>query len=216
MVLLPTSAMGFMAASAMLAPLAASGGIWIARATDPALARISAALRPSSVALAAGLAVGIALAASPATAPGVLVCACLAGSAAADRDQFVLPDCLTLAAVSLGLAFRPFASSSSRIELLGAGLGLYLVGTVFALTMRAWGGRGAFGQGDVKLIAGLGVLLPPTLIAPAVLAGAASALASACLPARPSRRPIALGLHLVIGVGVALGAASAFPSLLGR
>jgi hypothetical protein len=100
--------------------------------------------------------------------------------------------------------------------LLGAGLGLYLLGTTFALAMRAWRGRAAFGQGDVKLIAGLGVLLPGSLIAPAVLAGAASALASACLPARTSGRAIALGLHLVIGSAVALGTAAAFPSLLAR
>jgi prepilin signal peptidase PulO-like enzyme (type II secretory pathway) len=216
MVLLSTSAMGFLAASAMLAPLAASGGLWVARATDPALARISAALRPSTVALAAGLAVGIALAASPATAPGFLVCGCLAGSAAADRDQFVLPDILTLAAVTLGLVFRPFAPSSSRLELLGVGVGLYVVGTAFAAAMRAWRGRAAFGQGDVKLIAGLGVLLSPILIAPAILAGAASALTSVCLPARTSGRAIALGLHLVIGASLALAAATAFPSLFGR
>lgn len=209
-------AIGLAAASALLAPIAASGGLWVARATDPALAQISAALRPSSIAVASSLALGIALAARPASAPGFLVCACLAGSAAADRDRFVLPDCLTLAAVALGLAFRPFASSSSRLELLGAGLGLYLVGTIFAVTMRAWRGRAAFGQGDVKLIAGLGVLLPLNLLAPAVLAGAASALASACLSARPSRRAIALGVHLVIGAGVALGADSAFPRLLER
>jgi leader peptidase (prepilin peptidase)/N-methyltransferase len=194
MVPLSTSAMGSIAASAMLAPLAASGGLWVARATDPALARISAALRPSSVALAAGLAIGIALAASPATAPGFLVCACLAGSAAADRDQFVLPDILTLAAVTLGLVFRPFAPSSSRLELLAVGVGLYVVGTAFAAGMRAWRGRAAFGQGDVKLIAGLGVLLSPTLIAPAILAGATS----------------------VIGASLALAAAAAFPSLFGR
>jgi len=60
------------------------------------------------------------------------------------------------------------------------------------------------------------VLLPPTLIAPAVLAGAASALASVCLPARTSGRAIALGLHLVIGASLALAAAAAFPSLFGR
>jgi prepilin signal peptidase PulO-like enzyme (type II secretory pathway) len=213
---LPSGAMCLAAASAILAPLAASGGLWVARATDPALARISAGLRPSSIALASGLALGIAAAASATTLAGVLVCACLAGSAAADRDQLVLPDILTLAAVALGLAFRPFASTSSRLELLGAGAGLYALFFAFALAMRAWRGRGAFGQGDVKLIAAIGVILPASLMAPAVLAGALSALASVCLPARSARPVIALGLHLVIGSAVALGAASAFPSLLGR
>lgn len=213
---LPSGAMWLAAASAALAPLAGSGGLWVARATDPALVRTSARLRPSSIALAAGLALGIALAASPTTLAGFLVCACLAGSAAADRDQLVLPDILTLGAVLLSLAFRPFAPTSTRLELLGAGVGLYFLCFAFALALRAWRGRAAFGQGDVKLIAALGVILPAGLIAPAVLAGAVSALASVCLPARSARPVIALGLHLVIGSAIALGAASAFPSLLGR
>jgi prepilin signal peptidase PulO-like enzyme (type II secretory pathway) len=210
------SAMSLAAASAILAPLAATGGLWLARATDPALTQISAGLRPSSVALASGLALAIVLAASPTTTAGFGVCAVLAGSAAADRDQLVLPDILTLAAVALALVFRPFAPGSSRLELLGAGLGRYVVAGAFAAAMRAWRGRSAFGQGDVKLIAGLGVILPAGLIAPAVLAGAASALTFASLPARRSGRAIALGLHLVIGAAIALGAAAAFPPLLGR
>ena len=213
---LSTSAICLVAATAALAPLAASGGLWVARATDPALERISAGLRPSSIMLASGLALGMALAASPTILAGYLVCACLAGSAAADRDQFVLPDILTLAACLLSLAFRPFAPCASRLQLLGAGVGLYVLGIAFAWAMCAWRGRAAFGQGDVKLIAGLGMILPAGLIGPAVLAGAVSALASACLPARRSGQAIALGLHLVLGSAVALGAAAAFPSLVGR
>jgi prepilin signal peptidase PulO-like enzyme (type II secretory pathway) len=209
------SAIGLTAAAAVLAPLAASGGLWVARATDPALAQISVGLRPSSIALASGLAGGMALAASPTTLAGFAICVCLASAAAADRDQFVLPDILTLAAVVLGLAFRPLAPASSRLDLLGAGAGLYVVGLAFALAMRAWRGQSAFGQGDVKLIAALGVILPVGLIAFAVLAGSASALASVCLPLRRYARPIALGLHLVLGSAIALGAAAAFPSLRG-
>jgi prepilin signal peptidase PulO-like enzyme (type II secretory pathway) len=208
--------MALAAGSALLAPLAASGGLWVARATDPALAQISAGLRPSSIVLASGFALGIALAASPTTLAGFAVCACLAGSAAADRDQYVLPDVLTLAAVGLGLAFRPFASTTDRLALMGAGAGLYLFGAAFAWAMRAWRGRAAFGQGDVKLIAAFGVILSPALIAPAVLAGAVCALTSVCLPTRANGRAIPLGLHLVVGAGVALGAAAAFPSLLVR
>ena len=117
---------------------------------------------------------------------------------------------------SCSLAFRPFAPCASRLQLLGAGVGLYVLGIAFAWAMRAWRGRAAFGQGDVKLIAGLGMILPAGLIGPAVLAGAVSALASACLPARRSGQAIALGLHLVLGSAVALGAAAAFPSLVGR
>jgi prepilin signal peptidase PulO-like enzyme (type II secretory pathway) len=215
MVLAPSSsAMALSAGSALLAPLAASGGLWVARATDPALARIAAALRPSSMVLASGLALGIAAAASPTTLAGFAICACLAGSAAADRDQYVLPDILILAAVALGLAFRPFAPSADRLALLCAGIGVYLLGTTFALVMRYWRGRAAFGQGDVKLIAGLAVILPAALIAPAVLLGGVCALAFACLPPRTSARAIPLGLHLVVGAGAALAAAAAFPSLL--
>ena len=214
-VALSLSAMALTAACAALAPLAACGGLWLARATDPALAGIRVGLRPSSVILASGLALGLALAASPTTLAGFAICACLAGSAAADRDQLVLPDVLTLAACLLSLAFRPFAPFAPRIELLGAGVALYLMMTGFALAMRAWRGRAAFGQGDVKLIAGLGMVLPAGLIGPAVLAGAFSALAWACVPKRTGRH-IALGLHLVVGSGVALGAAAAFPALLGH
>ena len=213
---LPSGALCLAVTSGALAPLAASGGLWLARATDPALTQVSADLRPSSIWLASGLALGMTLAAPATSLAGFGICASLAGSAAADRDQLVLPDVLTLAAVLLGLAFRPFAPDSSRLELLGAGAGLYGLCFAFALGMRAWRGRAAFGQGDVKLIAALGVILPASLIAPAVLAGAFSALASVCLPLRRARPVIALGLHLVIGSAVALGAASAFPSLLGR
>jgi len=213
--LLSSSALGLAAASAILAPLAAQGGLWVARATDPTLARITARLRPSSIALASGVALALILTARPTTLPGCLLCACLAGSAAADRDQFVLPDLLTLAAAALGLAFRPFARSFSRAELLLAGAGLYAAGIAFAWAMRAWRGRGAFGQGDVKLVAGLGMILPAALIAPAVLAGAVCALVPACLPVRSSARAIPLGLHLVLGAAIALGAAAAFPVLLG-
>jgi leader peptidase (prepilin peptidase)/N-methyltransferase len=208
--------MGLAAASAALAPLAANGGLWVARATDPALAGHSAGLRPSSMVLASGIALGLAFVASPTNLAGFALCACLAGSAAADQDQLVLPDILTLAAVALGLAFRPFTPTSSRLELLGAGAGLFVVGVAFALAMRAWRGRGAFGQGDVKLIAGLGMILPVGLIGPAILVGAVSALLWARLPARAPERAIALGLHLVVGAAVALGAATALPTLLGR
>jgi leader peptidase (prepilin peptidase)/N-methyltransferase len=166
--------------------------------------------------LASGLALGMALAASPTTLAGFALCACLAGSAAADRDQLVLPDILTLAACLLSLAFRPFAPSEGRLILLAVGVGIYVLGVAFAWVMRAWRGRAAFGQGDVKLIAGLGMILPAGLIGPAVLVGALSALACACLPARGAGRAIPLGLHLVLGSAVALGAAAAFPSLLRR
>jgi prepilin signal peptidase PulO-like enzyme (type II secretory pathway) len=208
--------MGLLAASAAFAPLAASGGLWVARVTDPALAQISAALRPSSIVLASGLALGIALAASPTTLAGFAVCACLAGSAAADRDQYVLPDLLTLAAVALGLAFRPFAPMADRFALLYAGAGTYLLGTTFGLIMRAWRRRTAFGQGDVKLIAALAVILPAALLAPAVLIGAACALAFACVPPRTYAGVIPLGLYLVVGAGAAFGAAAVFPALLGH
>jgi leader peptidase (prepilin peptidase)/N-methyltransferase len=210
--------MALAAVAAILAPLAARAGLWAARATDPALARISTTLRPSSIALASGLALALVLVldlAGPARPAGLLVCVCLAGSAAADREALVLPDLLTLGAEALSLAFRPFAPLASRRELLFAGLGLYGAGTAFAWAMRTWRGRAAFGQGDVKLIAGLGMLLPAALIAPAVLAGALCALASACLPSRSSARAIPLGLHLVVGSAVALAAAPAFPALLG-
>ncbi len=218
---LSPGAMGLMAASAVLAPLAACGGLWLARATDPALAGISVELRPSSILLAGGLALGLALAASPTTLVGSLLCASLAGAGAADRDHFVLPDSLTLAAVGLALVGQPFAPASSRLELIAAGGGLYVVGIAFAWAIRAWRGRAAFGQGDVKLIAALGVILPAPLIAPAVLAGSVSALVSAGLACvglapRGSGRAIALGLHLVLGSAVALGAATAFPSLFVR
>lgn len=208
--------LGLAATAAVLAPVAASGGLWAARATDSQLPHVSTGLRPTSAALACGLALGLALAASPTTLAGSLLCACLAGSAAADRDQLILPDILTLATIGLGLAFRPFAPSASRLELLGTGVGLYVVGVAFAAAMRAWRGRSAFGQGDVKLIAELGVILPAGLIAPAILAGAASALTFACLPARKAGRTIALGLHLVVGCALALGAAAAVPTLVGR
>jgi prepilin signal peptidase PulO-like enzyme (type II secretory pathway) len=195
-------------AAAVFAPLAAFGGLWVARATDPALARISVGLRPSSIAVASGLGVGIALAAPAATMPGLLICGLLAGAGATDRDRFVLPDILTFAAVALALAFRPFTPSASRLQLLVAGGGLYGLGIAFAWAMRAWRGRAAFGQGDVKLIAGLGMILPAGLIGPAILAGAVSALASAWLPARGPARAIPLGIHMVVGTAVALGAAA--------
>jgi prepilin signal peptidase PulO-like enzyme (type II secretory pathway) len=196
--------MALTAASAFLAPLAASGGLWVARATDPALSRISPHLRPSSIILASSLALGLVLAASPTTLAGFAVCACLAASAAADRDQYVLPDALTLAAVALAIAFRPFAPETGRFGLLYVGVGTYVLGAIFALVMRAWRGRAAFGQGDVKLIAALAVILPPELLLTAILLGALCALAFACIPARLHTRVIPLGLHLVVGAGAAL------------
>jgi len=204
------------AAAAGLAPLAACGGLWAARATDPALAHIRAGLRPLSMVLAAGLAIGLAVAAWPTTMAGALVCACLAGSAAADRDQLVLPDILTLAAVTLSLAMRPLAPLESRVDLLVAGVGLYVGAIVFAAAMHLRYGRTAFGLGDVKLIAALGAILPARLIGPAILAGGVSALACVGLPGRTAKPVIALGLHLVVGSALALGAAQAFPSFLGR
>jgi prepilin signal peptidase PulO-like enzyme (type II secretory pathway) len=212
---LSSSAMALAAGSALLAPLAASGGLWVARATDPALAQISAGLRPSSIVLASGLALGIALAASPTTLAGFAVCVCLAASAAADRDQYVLPDALTLAAVAIAFVFRPFTPTADRFALLYVGAGSYLLCTMFALFMRAWRGRAAFGQGDVKLIAALWLILPPALVLPAVLFGALCALACTCIPTRIATRAIPLGMHLVVGAGLAFGAGAAFPALLG-
>jgi prepilin signal peptidase PulO-like enzyme (type II secretory pathway) len=195
--------------------MAASGGLWVARATDPALAQISAGLRPSSIVLASGLALGIALAASPTTLAGFAICVCLAASAAADRDQYVLPDALTLAAVMLAIAFRPFVPQAPRFYLVLDGAAAYFLGTVFALVMRAWRGRSAFGQGDVKLIAALAVILPGPLLPPAILFGSACALAFACVPARLCSRVIPFGLHLVVGVGAALVFGAAFPAYVG-
>lgn len=203
------------AAAALAAPLAASGGLRLARATDPALTRISAALRPSSVGLASGLAVGIVLAASPSTLAGYAVCACLAASAAADRDQYVLPDALTLAAVGLALAFKPFTPVADRLGLVAAGAVTYGLGTAFALVMRAWRGRTAFGQGDVKLLAAFAVILPGPLLPAAILIGSASALAFYFIPPRGFSRVVPFGLHLVIGAGAALASGGAFRALLG-
>lgn len=209
------SANGLMVASALLAPLMASGGLWVARVTDPALAQISAVLKPSSIFLASGLALGIVLAASPTSLAGYAICTCLAASAAADRDQYVLPDALTLAAVVLAIAFRPFDPTAGRLGLVYAGACVYFLGTVYALVMRAWKGRSAFGQGDVKLLAALAVILPAPLLPPAILFGCACALAFACIPARFCTRVIPFGLHLVIGVGAALLFGAAFPAYVG-
>jgi prepilin signal peptidase PulO-like enzyme (type II secretory pathway) len=208
--------MGLAAASAFLAPLAASGGLWVARATDPALSRISTGLRPSSIVLASGLALALAVAASPTTLAGFAICACLAASAAADRDQYILPDALTFAAVGLALVFRPLDPNASRFALIYDGAAVYLLGTIFARVMRAWRGRSAFGQGDVKLVAALGVILPAGLIGIAVLAGCGCALACALVPPGLAPRVIPLGLHLVVGAGVALALAAAFPVIAGR
>lgn len=201
-------------AAAVAAPVAASLGLWTARATDLALPEVTPLMKASTVALASLLALMLVVSTAPASVPGFLVCVCLAAAAAADRDQYVLPDALTLAAVAVALISQPFTPGTPRLQLACVAAGIYAMGSAFAWAMRVWRGPAAFGQGDVKLLAALGVILPAGLIGPVIIAGCISALLVSIAGNRSAPIRIPLGLHLIIGVAAVFPAFALLPASL--
>ena len=203
-------------AAAVSAPMATSCGLWTARATDRALEDVTPYLRPTAMAFASGMAILLVAASAPTSLAGFIVCAALAAAATADQAQHVLPDALTLTAAAVALPFQPFAQQGAPpLRLLAIALCLYGAGCAFAWLMRRWRGASAFGQGDVKLIAAFGLILPLELVGPAVLAGCFSAILVHALEGGDRSARIAFGLHLTVGFAVALAAAPFLPAAFG-
>lgn len=122
--------------------------------------------------------------------------------AASDLIRFRLPDALTaaLAALCLGAALpKGLFIYALAGALLGAGAFMLL-----RLAYRAWRGREGLGQGDVKLMAGLGALTGPGGLPLLVLIASLGALAGTLLLRQGRLRG-----DLVLPFGAALSAAGA-------
>jgi leader peptidase (prepilin peptidase)/N-methyltransferase len=152
------------------------------------VSRTAWALRATHVIVSAGLALTIGVAASVALIPdfrglwGAALAVLMVGIAAVDARLFIIPDELTAAALTLGLAYAAVQDADMWQQALAWAIVRGAVPAVAFLGVRAgyrwWRGREGIGLGDVKLAAVAGVWLDWPTIPIAIDIAAVAALST--------------------------------------
>lgn len=190
--------------SAASVPMGAVAGLWFARKSDHSLAGMSIVPLPGSLTLGMALAAALTLLAPSLSIAGALTGMVFGAIAACDADCFVIPDFLVAVLAILGFTAHPFAPDATALDLAAAAAGALACFTLFAILARALRGPGAFGGGDVKLLAAIGAnigILPLSLV---LLAASLLAIFAHIITRASFNAYLPFGTHLVAGTATFL------------
>jgi leader peptidase (prepilin peptidase) / N-methyltransferase len=119
-----------------------------------------------------------------------------------DIDSHLLPDQLTLSLLWLGLFFSLFTVFSNSQDAIIGGIIGYLIFALVQMIFGALTGKTGMGQGDYKLLAGMGAYLGwqavPAIILIASLSGVLCTLTHMIIKKQYKSTPLPFGPYLVI------------------
>jgi leader peptidase (prepilin peptidase)/N-methyltransferase len=105
-----------------------------------------------------------------------------------DQRHFLLPDALTLPMILVGLAVAEMTAFDAAIDHAIGAVGGFLSFTLIAWVYRRWRGRDGLGEGDAKLLAGIGAWVSWTKLPSVVFLAAMLGLVIVLLSAARGRR----------------------------